>query len=207
MSKAPSNTALAASLAACAILWFFSFYVEWGNFWVKIAFSACCLAGLAALFGERPSQWFAFTKKDVLWGLGSAAALYFIFFMGNAISRQIFPFAGSQVGGIYARAEGTNAGLIVLILFFVTGPSEEIFWRGFIQKNLMKRIGPYKGLILTAALYALANLPALNFMLMGATAIAGLFWGLMYLKTGRVPALVISHCVWSVVVFAVFPIK
>lgn len=206
MKAAPSGRALAATVAAAAVLWFFSFYVSWGNFWVKIAFSASCLAGLAAYFGGRPRDWFAFTKKDVLWGLGSAAALYFIFFMGNAIARLVFSFADSQVGGIYAKGEGTAAGFIVLLLLFVTGPAEEIYWRGFLQKNLMERLGPWKGFALTTALYALVHLPAMNFMLIGAAGVAGLFWGFMYLKLGRVPALIISHCVWSAVIFAVFPI-
>ena len=205
-SKAPSSLVLAASVAVAAVLWFFSFYVALGNFWIKIACSAACLACLAAYFGERPSQWFAFTKKDLLWGLASAAALYFIFFVGNAVSRLLFSFADTQVGGLYQKGEGTGAGLILPILLFVTGPCEEIYWRGFLQKNLMERLGPHKGIALATVLYALVNLPAKNFMLMGAAVVAGLFWGFMFLKLGRVPALIISHSVWGVVIFAVFPI-
>ncbi|MFP4476442.1 MAG: CPBP family intramembrane glutamic endopeptidase [Desulfatibacillaceae bacterium] len=195
------------TVAVAAALWFFAFYIEWGNFWVKIACSATLLAVMAAAFGGRPKEWFSFTPRDVAIGLVSAAVLYFVFYVGNFAATKLFSFAQSQVGGVYAKGEGTPVWVICLLLFFVTGPAEEIYWRGFLQKRLAARLGGWQGWLVAAALYAGVHVWALNFMLIGAAGVAGLFWGAMYWRLGRVPALIISHSIWSTVIFAVFPIR
>jgi membrane protease YdiL (CAAX protease family) len=44
-------------------------------------------------------------------------------------------------------------------------------------------------------------------MLVGAAAVAGAFWGLLYLRYGRLDTLIVCHSVWSAFIFAVFPIS
>ncbi|MBW1988905.1 MAG: CPBP family intramembrane metalloprotease [Deltaproteobacteria bacterium] len=108
--------------------------------------------------------------------------------------------------GVYAKGEGTPAWVICLLLFFVTGPAEEIFWRGFLQDRLAHFFGGWQGWLMASALYAAVHLSAWNFMLIAAAGVAGLFWGFMYWRFRRVPALIVSHSVWSTVIFAVLPI-
>ena len=189
------------------VLWFFSFAVDWGNFWIKISASAMCLTALSAFFGFGPGQWLRFKPWDVVWGAGSAAALYAIFFLGDLVSKWLFPFATTQVGSIYAKGDGTPAWLICLLLFFITGPCEEIFWRGFVQERLAQRIGGLKGWLAATFFYTAIHLCAMNFMLIGAAAVAGLFWGFMYWRIGRIGPLIISHCIWTTTIFAIFPIR
>ena len=86
-------------------------------------------------------------------GILAAAVLYGIFFVGNAIAPYIVPGAQGQVGGIYALGSGTERALIFLLLCFVTGPGEEVFWRGFLQGRLMDRWGPGRGFVLTTLIY------------------------------------------------------
>jgi hypothetical protein len=47
----------------------------------------------------------------------------------------------------------------------------------------------------------------MNFMLIGAAFTAGAFWGLQYLWRRNLSSLIISHSLWSAVIFAVFPIR
>ncbi len=46
---------------------------------------------------------------------------------------------------------------------------------------------------------------SLNFMLIGAAAVAGAFWGLLYMRLGRLDSVIVSHSLWSAVIFAVAP--
>ena len=94
---------------------------------------------------------------------------------------------------------------IALLLFFVTGPSEELYWRGYLQKNLMMRFGQWQGWLLATAIYAAVHIWSFNFMLIGAAAVAGAFWGAMYWRLKNLAPVIISHSVWSAVIFAVFP--
>ena len=193
-------------MAVAAVCWFFAFFVPYGNFWIKISLSALCLAVLAVVFGGWPLPLKDLTGRAILWGILSAVCLYGIFLAGNAISNILFPFAHDQVDAIYAKGDNTPGWAICLLLLFVTSPSEEIFWRGFLQRRLGLHMGDFKGWIVGSVLYAAVHISSLNFMLVGAAGIAGLFWGFMYWRLGTLWPVVISHAVWTCLAFAVAPI-
>jgi hypothetical protein len=44
-------------------------------------------------------------------------------------------------------------------------------------------------------------------MLIGAAAVAGAFWGAMFWRYKNLMPVIISHSVWSTVIFAVFPMS
>ena len=102
---------------------------------------------------------------------------------------------------------GTNKGLIFLLLLFVTGPGEEIFWRGFLQDRFMRRWGNFPGFLITTSIYAGVHLFSWNLMLIMAAFVAGAFWGLLYLWKRDLLIQIISHSFWSAVIFSVAPIR
>lgn len=188
-----------------ALFWFVTFYLTWASFWIKISFSAATLAILSLLLQPNRKEHIRIDARAVALGLASAAILYFIFWTGKAVSELILPFSGGQIGGIYDKGAGTPMWVIALLLFFVTGPSEELYWRGYLQKNLMMRYGQWQGWLLATAIYAAVHIWSFNFMLIGAAAVAGAFWGAMYWRLKNLTPVIISHSVWSAVIFAVFP--
>ena len=144
--------------------------------------------------------------SSFLLGLLSAVILYFIFFLGHHLAPYILPGAKSQVGGIYSLGKGTSRVLIFLLLFFITGPGEEIFWRGFLQDHLMKRHGGLQGFFLATIIYAGVHVFSFNLMLILAALVAGAFWGLLYLWKRDLLVQITSHSFWSAVIFAIAPI-
>ena len=199
----PMGVGLTVGLAC--VLWFVTFYLSWSIFWIKISFSAATLAVLSLWLQPRRADQFRFNKSAIIIGLVSAGLLYFFFFMGKMISSAIFPFAQGQIGAIYGKGTGTPTAVIVSLLFFVTGPSEEIYWRGYLQKNLMGRYGNWQGWLLATGIYAGVHIWSFNFMLIGAAAVAGAFWGAMFWRFKNLAPVIISHSIWSTVIFAVFP--
>lgn len=193
-------------IALAFILWVWAFALPAGNFWIKISVSAALLASLSLFFRVEILNGFKLDGRSILIGLSAAAALYLIFMTGRAVSLRLFGFAGEQIGGIYDKGTGTPPWVISMLLFLVTGPSEEIFWRGFLQKGLQERLGGWKGFGLATLLYAGVHVSSMNFMLVGAAAVAGAFWGALYWRTNNLGAVVLSHSVWSTVVFAVLPL-
>ena len=201
------SIAIPGTVALASVLWFITFYVTWGIFWVKIAFSAAILAGISLWIGYDRKQALGFDLKSLPIGLASAAGLYLIFWIGKLLTTVFFSFAPHQIGAIYGKGEGTPVWIIVLLLFFVTGPSEEIYWRGYLQRNLIDRFGGWQGWLLATVLYAGVHLWSFNFMLIGAAGVAGAFWGAMYWRLGKLGPVIISHSLWSAVIFAVFPLS
>jgi membrane protease YdiL (CAAX protease family) len=184
--------------------WGITFGWTGGNFWVKIGLSVLAVFSYS-LFWQKPRINPRFSS--FLLGLFSAGVLYFAFFLGHHLAPYILPGAKAQVGGIYFLGEGTSKGLIFLLLFFITGPGEEIFWRGFLQDRLMKNWGDSRGFLAGTLVYAGVHVFSLNLMLILAALVAGAFWGLLYLWKRDLWLQITSHSAWSAVIFSVAPIQ
>ncbi len=207
ISGTKSLTASLGPAALAFVLWYWAFAVESGNFWIKISLSAATLATISiAVDYQYFRESLRIDRKELAVGLAAAALLYGMFFLGNLISGMLFPFAGGQVSSIYAKGAGIPGWMIAPALIFITGPSEEIFWRAFLQRRLSERWGKLTGSAVTVLLYTGVHIASMNFMLCGAAGVAGLFWGAMYLLRPKPGALIVSHSVWSAVIFALFPI-
>lgn len=200
---------LSISLIVAFILWFFMFS-PWinlcVNFWGAMSFSAAILLIISFFSAKDIKKQFSFSIKDILVGLGSAAILWGIFFLGDFFSNLLFDFARPQVDNIYSLKDNSNLILIGFLLIFLIGPAEEIFWRGYIQHSLISKYGEIPALIATTIIYTLVHIWSFNFMLIMAAMICGLFWGLLYRYNKNLTTLVISHAVWDVAVFVIFPI-
>ena len=192
------------AIVLTSVCWAITFGWPGGNFWVKIGLSVTAVS-VYSLFWQRPR--ISFRGRSFLLGLFSAGLLYFIFFLGNKLAPTILSGAKTQVGGIYSLGAGANKILIFLLLLFITGPGEEIFWRGFLQDRLMERWGNFTGYLMTTALYAGVHVFSWNLMLILAAFVAGTFWGLLYLWRKDLLIQITSHSFWSAVIFAVAPVQ
>lgn len=195
------------TLPLALALWYAVFALDAGSFWVKIALSAALLAliSLGAMGPDR-SQLRELRARDVKLGLSSAVLLYIVFWAGRGILTSLFSGAETDISSVYTPREGTSPWLIAALLLLVTGPCEEIYWRGLLQRVFVQRIGPMSGLFLATGCYALAHIWTLNVPLMLAAFTAGLVWGWIYLVERRLLPVIISHSVWSVIVFVVLPL-
>jgi len=148
---------------------------------------------------ERP-RW-----RDVGVGLGSAAALYGIFQVGDRVSRRILPAGARDIDAIYQLRTAGSRPRIALALATAIGPGEELFWRGLVQQSLQPRFGRLGAALVTSGIYGGVHLVSENLTLTGAAGVAGLFWGLLYAREQRLPGLIISHVAWDIWIFLIAP--
>ena len=201
---------IVAAVVVAAVLWFIMFS-PWTaphiSFWPVMALSSCILLTLAWTIFPQWKEGFHLTLGQIGLGVVIAAALWGIFWVGDKLSSAWFSFARPQVDNIYALKDGAAKWLLAAQLMLVTGPAEEIFWRGCIQRYLGNRLPHLWAAIITLLIYTLIHIWSFNFMLIMAAAVAGGVWGLIYyLKPEWLPALVVSHALWDAAVFVVFPI-
>ncbi len=190
-------------LLAC-LGWAFTFGLSWGNFWIKIGIAVIAVCGYSLIW-QRPRIVFRWPSVGV--GVLSAAALYGVFAAGNVVARHVVPGAPGQVGGIYGLGTGSPAAAVFLLLACVTGPGEEIFWRGFLQARLQSRFGSLGGYALATAAYGGVHVFSGNVMLILAALVAGAWWGAHYAWKKDLLAVIVSHSIWSAVIFAVLPVR
>lgn len=160
---------------------------------------AYALAAEPALRRERPRL------RDLAKGLGSAAGLYAIFQVGDRMARRIMPAGDREIAGIYQLRSVAPRPAIATALALVIGPGEELFWRGLVQRGLMRRYGRIRGTLIASTIYGGIHLVSANLTLTGAAATAGLYWGALYAKEQRLAPLIVSHVSWDIWIFLIAP--
>jgi len=198
------------SIIFAGICWFVIFS-PWTReavpFWPSMMGVTAVLTAIA-LISERHrlTEFLDIRFRDAVTGILSAILLYGIFFLVYLIVSGWFPALHRQVTSVYSTAAGRSSCLTAIVLLFWLGPAEEIFWRFFIQHRIRSRIGACDSLLITALLYSAVHLPSGNLMLVAAAVFCGVYWGLIYLYTRSIWAVIISHAVWDVVIFVAAPL-
>ena len=196
------------TLPLAFLLWFFTFAVPFGNFWLKLTLSASMLAVLGLKSSRHAWRTLFHFRLRHLWlGPLSAIVLYGIFWLGKECSTLLFPFASKQISNVYFNKAQLDVRAIGFLLFFIMGPAEEIYWHGFVQRVLSERRGPAAGVFLTTVIYSLVHIFAFNVMLLVAAAVCGLFWGWLYQRELSLIPVILSHSIWDVIIFVVFPLS
>ena len=207
---------LGTAILAAALLWFYMFS-PWThgapNFWIVMSFSAVALMSLGLGFTPDRKELLNVENPvcQLIGGIILAFALWGIFWIGDKASAWLFDFARPQVENVYSMKAGLPQWLIGLLLLFLIGPAEELFWRGYVQRTLSRLIGGNHpadlAFLAMTAIYALVHIWSFNFMLVMAALVAGAVWGFIYrLSPKALPALVVSHALWDVLVFIILPI-
>lgn len=205
------NAALSLVAAALFAPLFLGRRLGWNaDFWWWLSFDiAACTAAAA----WRDPAFAAVLRRDLSAGLprklvlGAAAAafLYLVFAAGNELSRLLFSWAGAGIDGVYSFKGGASSLRVGLLLALLIGPGEELFWRAGLQGRLERSRGPWPAFFLSTALYTGVHVASLNFMLIAAAAVCGAFWGLLYLRYRSPLVNVVSHTLWDISVFLLFP--
>jgi len=200
---------LAASIAAAAVLFSLLFAGPLFDFWLQLTLSALLLTASALFFGGKALRRRLRVSghealRALLIGIVSAAVLYVVFYVGNLVSRGLFGFASEQIGSVYTFKEGAGVLRMTLLIALVIGPGEEIFWRGYVQNGL-RRYFPRRHWVAAAGVYALVHLASGNFMLIASALVCGLFWGWLFVRFDSLWGNILSHILWDISVFLVFP--
>ncbi len=199
----PESRRAILTLPAAYALWFFTFQVPVLDFWIRITISASILLVIAVVFGRKEIS-IRPTATAVVVGVVSAVLLYLFFWSGYQVLKGLPQFTG-QISSVYSLKAAEPVSVIATVLLFPIGPTEEIYWRGFIQNALSKRLSTRGSILLTAALYSSIHLPTLNPALMLTAFIGGLAWGFVYHRFGLAAAMV-SHTLWDEMIFVFFVI-
>lgn len=188
-------------LAYCLI--FITFDYKQQVFWYLYTATMLFLISITIITEKIDKQ--ISTKQALLIGIPSGGLLYLIFVLGHYLLSLLPMNTVKQVNMLYEYfALDWLWQYIVLILIII--PGEEFFWRGFVLKRLEREIKPVLAVILAAGLNALAFSFTGYFLLIFAAFFSGLIWGALYIWKRSLPLLVISHFIFDLFLFIIFPL-
>lgn len=207
--------ALLFSIILAFVLWFVVFILRPFNFWLMMSVNTSLLAAISFAFTRGPLiSPKEFSWKNVLLGLPAAVLLYLVFLVGNQVLLlfadlfpALIPDRAGNIEAVYANRGGLSPIVVGALLFFPIGFGEEIFWRGFVQARLSQKWEPLAAFALTTLLYTGVHVPTGNPVLILASFTCGVFWGGLYMASGKLVPVLVSHMVWDPLIFVILPIK
>lgn len=198
---------LIGTIIAAFIMWYLIFVVRPFDFWLMMGVATILLSCLAVAFGRPLFAKGDLSLKHLLIGVASAMFLYGVFWVGSEVLTVIMPSSRAEhLASIYANKGSLPPVAVALLLFFPIGFGEELFWRGYVQRQFALKYGKWIGLALATSIYVAVHLPTGNPVLLLAALACGLFWGGLYAWTGSLTAVLVSHMIWDPLIFVVRPI-
>jgi membrane protease YdiL (CAAX protease family) len=191
------------TLPIAYVVWFFAFQVPVLNFWLRITIAAFILLATALAVGRKELS-IRPTPLTMVVGVVSAVLLYLFFWSGYQVLSGFPQFTGT-ISSVYSLKGAEPTSFIATVLLFPIGPTEEIYWRGFIQNALAKKLSTRSSILLTSVIYSSLHIPTLNPSLLFVAFIGGLAWGYVYYRWG-LAASIVSHVLWDEMIFVFFAI-
>jgi uncharacterized protein len=194
---------LIAGLIIAHFLMYFTFHDK-AIFWYIFTGSLLVLITFA-MFQEAVDDEASFLKYISI-GVISGLLIYLLFWLGlQAIEVLNLPF-DKNIKKLY-RWYAPSYFWHYLALILVAAPGEELFWRGFIQRRLLRYFGTIGSIFIGALLYASVHIYSGTFILMFAAFISGLIWGALYLWKKSMPLVIVSHIIFDIMIFIILPLK
>lgn len=202
------------SLLAVTAAWFVLFsgvgelsaHIGSHYFWPAIAL----VSGAMIIFVVRSAEvQSVLNSTNILANIGRGL-LHGLFFSALSIvtlvtAREYLQPAYAHVHTLFELRHQLPAPFVALILVVAVAPAEELFWRGYVQSIFSQRISHSYAVAAMAATDALIHAATGNYILVVAAAFFGYMWGLLRNSSQSLVPCVISHAVWDVCVFLVYP--
>ncbi len=200
----PGNTALA---LACFVLWLAAAAGAGAlGIWLAIGGAAVGLGSAVLLLDPAAARRsLAPSPRLVLLGAGAGCAMAAATYVLYPLLARLSPLIATDTARLYASFRALPPVIASLALLpVITG--EELVWRGVVQTELARRLGPWRGVTLAALAYALAHAPLGSPLLVAVALLCGLAWGTLRAASGSLFPSLLAHLLWDIVVLLGLPL-
>ncbi|WP_342400194.1 type II CAAX endopeptidase family protein [Weizmannia sp. FSL W8-0676] len=204
MAKNMVDTKLLGSILIAHLLLYITFR-DTSVFWYLYSGAMLFLISYTVFLGKSEKHEKLPYLQLLLYGIFSGFLLYIIFRIGNTVLGFLPGGLDNEVARAYRRfSPETFWHYLALVLILI--PGEEIFWRSFVQARLMKRMEAKYAILISAVLNASVYFYCgLKIMIIAAFA-GSIFWGLLYAKKRSLPAQILSHLTFDLLLVVFLPI-
>ncbi len=173
-------------------------------FWLMFTISFLLLSVASIRFGNFEAKNFSILNMVI--SILSGLFMYGLFYIGKIGSAILFPNELAEVATLYTMVQ-PQLNWHYFALFLIIIPGEELFWRGFIQRNVETKFeNKLVVIFISSLLYMSANIYTFNPLFLLATFAGGVVWGTLYMWKRNIVLTIISHTVLNLFLLVLFPI-
>ena len=206
-ARAKPATSTAPFALVCAVVWLVAaagaravgIWLALGSVAIALAIAIFVRDRRAAVRLLRPSVRSVVVGAVVGWSM--AAATYLLY----PVLARALPFMRTDLARLYASFRAPPLIIAALALVPVIA-GEELVWRGVVQTELVRRLGPWRGIPLAALAYAVAHAPLGSPVLVVAALSCGIVWGALRAATASLLPGLLAHVAWDMLVLLWLPL-
>jgi membrane protease YdiL (CAAX protease family) len=169
---------------------------------------AAVALGVAVVLFDQPAAKAQLRPSPglVLLGTGAGGLMAGATYLLYSLLARLVPFVAADAARLYGAFRAPSPLLAsVAIVPVIVG--EELVWRGVVQSSLVRRLGAWRGLTMTAVVYALVQAPLGSSVLPAVAFSCGLAWGTLRATTGSLVPSLVAHLLWDVLVLLWVPLN
>jgi membrane protease YdiL (CAAX protease family) len=144
--------------------------------------------------------------REVCHGIAYGALMAGLTQLAYPIAKAVLPGLSDWVEPLYGNLRqppGPYWALPILVLVVV---AEECIWRGLLIDMLQRRYADSQVVLLSTALYAVPHLCSGSWLLVGVVLVCGVIWSRLRVMTGSLVVPLLTHLIWDLGVFVLFPL-
>lgn len=176
--------------------------------WRATAIAALASGGLAWwALGGRAGDLLRATPRGAIVAIVTGGLLAAVTHLAYGAATVASPDLARSVSALYASIDVSTSPLALALLTAIVVLAEELVWRGVAVELIRGRATTRVVGALSVALYVLPQLGGGEPLLIAAAAVLGSLFALQRLITGRLVAPLLTHAIWSVAIFVVWPLE
>jgi membrane protease YdiL (CAAX protease family) len=146
-------------------------------------------------------------RREVCLGMVCGLLMIGLTQLAYPIGKAILPGLSAWVAPLYdtlRQPPGPYRALPILLLVVV---AEECVWRGLLIDRLQQRYPSLQVVMISTACYAIPHVCSGSGLLLGVVLICGVIWSSLRIITGSLMVSLLTHLVWDLGVFVLFPLE
>ncbi|HVK78405.1 MAG TPA: CPBP family intramembrane glutamic endopeptidase [Kofleriaceae bacterium] len=202
-ATAATRLAIALGLAAAWPL-VFALDVRSAVPWLAVL-AAAIIAVAVAVERPRLAALLRPTLDDLRLGALTGAVMVGVTYGGYHLAAHVVPGLRADVAEVVALAGPYQRARAVPLLLLVV-VAEELLWRGVLLGALAERQPIERAAALSLLTYAAAQAGAGSVLIVAVALACGGVWTWLRVRTGRLPASLVSHAMWTTTVVVIHPL-
>lgn len=177
------------------------------NVWLTIGASALLLLATTSFGNGRLPRWGRLEpSKAAGLGIGAGLVMAVVTHVAYPPLAALIPSIAEEVNGLYADLRQPPGPVLGVPLLLLAVAAEEAVWRGVLVRQLEKKRSPSVVVLVATFAYAVPQAFSGSWVLVLVALGCGVVWTTLRVWTGSIVVPALTHAIWNLVVFVVFPL-
>jgi membrane protease YdiL (CAAX protease family) len=208
LKKAPTTQHVLVVCTATLVMSVALLLRQYVNVWLTTGLAAAVTL-IACLYvdGTQRQRLTMLHRREICLGMICGLLMLGLTQLAYPIGQAILPGLSTWVAPLYGNLRQPPGPYRALPILLLVVMAEECVWRGLLIDMLQQRYPSLQVVMISTACYAIPHLFSSSWLLLGVVLLCGVIWSSLRVMTGSLMVPLLTHLVWDLGVFVLFPLE